>query len=97
MDVGGALLQFTGFSCLGVFWLFCLFQCVVISRDDQGRATVRAIRIDAPIQLDGSLNESIYFGDGGARRRTEQIIVSSSTAAGIRVLKWAFQRVTPPT
>ena len=34
MDVGGVLLQFAGFSCLGVFWVFCLFQCVVISRDD---------------------------------------------------------------
>ena len=34
MDVGGVLLQFAGFSCLGVFWLICLFQCVVISRDD---------------------------------------------------------------
>jgi len=32
----------------------------VISRDDQGRATVRATRIDTPIQLDGRLDESIY-------------------------------------
>ena len=35
MDVGLVLLQFAGLSCLGIFWLFCLFQCVVISRDDR--------------------------------------------------------------
>lgn len=44
-----------------------------------------------------SLNESIYFGDGGVRRRTEQILVSSSMTTGVRVLKWAFQRIAAPT
>ena len=39
-----------------------------ITRDANGRATVRAVRIEAPLQLDGVLNEPIYarvepFGD----------------------------------
>jgi hypothetical protein len=38
------------------------------TRDDRGRATVRAIRLDAPLELDGQLDESVYsdyapFGD----------------------------------
>ena len=32
----------------------------VITRDDRGNATVRAIRLTAPIQLDGVLSEPIY-------------------------------------
>ena len=32
----------------------------VITRDDRGNATVRAIRLTAPIQLDGRLDEAIY-------------------------------------
>jgi hypothetical protein len=31
-----------------------------ISRDDQGRATVRAVRVDTPMKIDGKLDESIY-------------------------------------
>ncbi|NNF39053.1 MAG: carbohydrate binding family 9 domain-containing protein, partial [Gemmatimonadetes bacterium] len=39
-----------------------------ITRDDRGRATVRAIRLDAPLTLDGRLDEAVYsdyapFGD----------------------------------
>ncbi|MEM7415635.1 MAG: DUF5916 domain-containing protein [Gemmatimonadota bacterium] len=39
-----------------------------ITRDDRGRATVRAIRLDTPLVLDGRLDESVYseyapFGD----------------------------------
>jgi hypothetical protein len=39
-----------------------------ITRDDRGRATVRAIRLDAPLTVDGRLDESVYsdhrpFGD----------------------------------
>ena len=30
-----------------------------ITRDDRGRATVRAIRLDEPLTLDGRLDESI--------------------------------------
>ncbi len=38
------------------------------TRDELGRITVRAIRLDGPLQLDGQLNESVYddyapFGD----------------------------------
>src|SRR5688500_12279629 len=32
----------------------------VISRDAAGRATVRAVRITAPIRIDGTLDEPIY-------------------------------------
>ena len=32
----------------------------MITRDDRGNATVRAIRLTAPIQLDGVLSEPIY-------------------------------------
>lgn len=31
-----------------------------ISRDDQGRATVRAVRVTAPMRVDGKLDEAIY-------------------------------------
>ena len=39
-----------------------------ITRDERGRATVRAIRLDAPLEMDGELTESVYeeyapFGD----------------------------------
>ena len=33
----------------------------VIRRDAEGRATMRAIRLDAPLQLDGQLDERVYF------------------------------------
>jgi hypothetical protein len=32
----------------------------VISRDDQGNATIRAIRLDGPLDIDGRLDEPIY-------------------------------------
>jgi hypothetical protein len=32
----------------------------VISRDESGRATIRAVRIDAPLRIDGMLDEPIY-------------------------------------
>jgi hypothetical protein len=32
----------------------------VITRDDEGRATVRAVRLNAPIRLDGRLDEPVY-------------------------------------
>ncbi|MYI74279.1 MAG: hypothetical protein F4057_02865, partial [Acidobacteria bacterium] len=32
----------------------------VLARDGQGRATVRAVRVDEPIQLDGRLDEAVY-------------------------------------
>jgi hypothetical protein len=32
----------------------------IIARDEQGRATVRAVRLTAPLHVDGSLDESIY-------------------------------------
>ena len=31
-----------------------------ISRDDQGRATVRAVRLNAPMRIDGRIDEAIY-------------------------------------
>jgi hypothetical protein len=31
-----------------------------LSRDDQGRATVRAVRLSAPMRTDGRLDEAIY-------------------------------------
>ena len=32
----------------------------VIARDEQGRATVRAVRVAAPLRLDGRLDEAVY-------------------------------------
>ena len=32
----------------------------VMSRDAEGRATIRAIRLDEPLQVDGKLDESVY-------------------------------------
>ena len=33
----------------------------VIARDAEGRATMRAIRLDGPLQLDGQLDERVYY------------------------------------
>jgi hypothetical protein len=33
----------------------------VISRDQSGRATIRAVRLDAPLRIDGNLDEPFYF------------------------------------
>ena len=32
----------------------------VVNRDSTGRATVRAVRLDAPLTLDGKLDEAVY-------------------------------------
>ena len=32
----------------------------VVSRDETGRATVRAIRLETPIRLDGRLDDAVY-------------------------------------
>jgi hypothetical protein len=32
----------------------------VVSRDESGRVTVRAVRLDAPLRLDGALDEALY-------------------------------------
>ncbi len=34
----------------------------VINRDEQGRVTARAVRVDEPIRIDGELDEAIYAG-----------------------------------
>jgi len=31
-----------------------------IARDEQGRATIRAVRVTAPMRIDGKLDESLY-------------------------------------
>jgi len=31
-----------------------------LARDDQGRATVRAVRVTTPVRVDGKLDEAIY-------------------------------------
>ena len=32
----------------------------VVSRDGDGRATIRAVRVDAPLRIDGALDEALY-------------------------------------
>ena len=44
-----------------------------------------------------ALHDSVYFGAGGVRRRTEQIVLSSTTDSELRVLKWAFRRIVGPS
>ncbi|HIN92306.1 MAG TPA: hypothetical protein EYM99_05735 [Alphaproteobacteria bacterium] len=43
------------------------------------------------------LHDSVYFGVGGLRRRTEQVVLSSTTSSDLRVLKWAFRRIVAPS
>src|SRR5712691_4095464 len=38
----------------------------VITRDDKGRATIRAVRIDKPLKIDGQLDEEVYRNVPGA-------------------------------
>ena len=40
----------------------------VLGRDAEGRATVRAIRLAAPLRLDGPLDEAVYTDDPAVRR-----------------------------
>jgi uncharacterized heparinase superfamily protein len=42
-----------------------------------------------------ALAESVYLGQPGQRRRTEQIIVAGEIGAPDPVVKWAFRRVEP--
>ncbi|HLB07834.1 MAG TPA: heparinase II/III family protein, partial [Alphaproteobacteria bacterium] len=42
-----------------------------------------------------ALAESVYLGQPGQRRRTEQIIVAGEIGASDPVVKWAFRRVEP--
>ncbi|MHC5804537.1 hypothetical protein ACYTX7_10045, partial [Streptococcus pyogenes] len=32
----------------------------VISRDESGRATIRAVRVEAPLRIDGALDDPLY-------------------------------------
>ena len=43
------------------------------------------------------LHDSIYFGAGGLRRRTEQVVLSSTMTEEVQVLKWAFRRIAAPS
>jgi uncharacterized heparinase superfamily protein len=43
------------------------------------------------------LHDSVYFGAGGLRRRTEQVVLSSTMSGDVRVLKWAFRRIAAPS
>ena len=43
------------------------------------------------------LHDSVYFGAGGVRRRTEQVVLSSTTNSEVSVLKWAFRSITAPS
>lgn len=42
---------------------------------------------------DLALRPSVYFGDGGQHRRTEQIVVSGVTGADGATIKWGLRRV----
>ena len=46
---------------------------------------------------DIGLHDSVYFGVGCMRRRTEQVVLSSTTSGEVRVLKWAFRRIAAPS
>ena len=32
----------------------------VVSRNEEGRATIRAVRVQSPIRIDGTLDDSLY-------------------------------------
>jgi hypothetical protein len=38
----------------------------VITRDEKGGATMRAVRIDEPLKIDGQLDEEVYLNVPGA-------------------------------
>ena len=44
----------------------------VVSRDELGRATVRAVRIDQPLDVDGRLDEAVYSTVKPITRRSIQ-------------------------
>ena len=44
-----------------------------------------------------AIHDSVYFGVGSLRRRTEQIVLSSTMDSELRVLKWAFRRIVGPS
>ncbi len=52
----------------------------VVRRDEQGRATVRAIKLDAGIQLDGQLDEPVYRAVPAITDFIQQLPVNGSPA-----------------
>ena len=45
----------------------------VVNRDDKGRATIRATRLDKPIRIDGRLDEEVYVRVAGAGDFVQQL------------------------
>ncbi|MGH7176738.1 MAG: hypothetical protein ACREJC_05100, partial [Tepidisphaeraceae bacterium] len=45
----------------------------VITRDDKGQATMRAVRIDQPLKLDGRLDEEVYRAVPAAGEFIQQV------------------------
>jgi hypothetical protein len=60
-----------------------------ISRDDRGGATIRAVRLTAPLTLDGRLDESIYEDVHSASGFIQQVPLEGEAATEGTEL-WVF-------
>ena len=61
----------------------------VVNRDERGRATMRAFRIDTPLKLDGRLDEEVYTRIQGASDFVQQL-PREYTPGTERTLVWIF-------
>jgi len=61
----------------------------VINRDDKGRATIRATRIDRPIRLDGRLDDEVYATVPGAGDFVQQLPRENESASEATQI-WIF-------
>ena len=61
----------------------------VVSRDDKGRATLRAVRLASPLRIDGRLDEEVYATVPGAGDFVQQL-PRENTPATERTLVWVF-------
>src|SRR3954451_9705394 len=61
----------------------------VVNRDSAGRATVRAIRLTAPLTVDGKLDEEVYVSTPSVSDFVQQV-PSEGAAATERTESWVM-------
>lgn len=78
---------------------FHLHPTVKVARGDERKSLTLTLpsgatwRFTADAELD--LNDGVYLGTGDAIRKSQQIVISGTTAAEPTTVKWALKKATP--
>lgn len=67
----------------------------VINRDEKGHATIRAVRIDRPIKIDGRLDDEVYARVPGATDFVQQLPRENLPATEPTVVWISCRRTSP--